>query len=69
MEGRKLWALGCEAWEVGGFVREDMGAVSSQHCSIECSLGTDTLFSLQANAALLWGALQGCCMSLDAQFI
>lgn len=54
---------------MGGFVREDVGAVSSSHCSIEVSLGTSTLFSLQTNAALLWGALQGCFISLGAQLI
>lgn len=54
---------------MGGFVREGVGAVSSRHCSIEGSLGPDTLFSLQTNAALLWGALKGWCISPDAQFI
>lgn len=39
---------------MAGFVREDMGAASSRLCSIEGRLGTDTLFSLQTNAALLW---------------
>lgn len=54
---------------MGGFIGEDVGAASSRHCGIEGSLGTDSLLSLQTNAVVLWGALQGCCISPDAQFI
>lgn len=50
----------CGLWEVGGCVREDVGAAWKSRCipwgSVQGLLGTDTPVSIQTNAALLWGS-------------